>query len=103
MSHTRIVLAGVLALTSMAAATAGYANPNWIDCIDIDFEFTDEGECIHPVKRDNGFGNGDDVAPGGSLENNNAENAGGDAQTNPNPNGMVNAPGNSSGNNNPNK
>jgi hypothetical protein len=39
--------------------------------------------------QDNGFGNGDDDAPGNSEQNNNAENAGG------NHDGTVNAPGNS--------
>lgn len=42
-----------------------------------------------PVKGNNGFGNGDQDAPGNSENNNNAENAGG------NHDGTVNAPGNS--------
>lgn len=49
----------------------------------------------------NGFGNGDQCAPGNSGPNNNAENAG--ATNGSNPNGIPNAPGNSgsNGNNNP--
>jgi len=50
------------------------------------------------VKCNNGFGNGDQCAPGNSGANNNAENAGGGGGTNPN--GIPNAPGNSGTNGN---
>jgi len=50
------------------------------------------------AKCNNGFGNGDQCAPGNSGPNNNAENAG--ATNGSNPNGIPNAPGNSGTNGN---
>ncbi len=47
--------------------------------------------------RDNGWGNGDDDAPGRSEFNNNAENAGGNADN------TADSPGNSGNNCNPNR
>jgi len=49
-------------------------------------------------KCNNGFGNGDQCAPGNSGPNNNAENAG--ATNGSNPDGTGNAPGNSGNNGN---
>jgi len=49
------------------------------------------------VHQDNGWGNGDDDAPGGSEPHNGAENEGGNADN------TSNSPGNSGSNGNPNR
>ncbi|MFO8125690.1 hypothetical protein [Yoonia sp.] len=84
MDHLKVFIMGMVAVTSMSFANASYANGN--DCngliVDGDLhvaaidKFSDQDGFVKCLKRsgNNGWGNGDQDAPGGSLENNNAEN-----------------------------
>lgn len=59
------------------------------DELDDDDVFTEDDDLFPKEHQDNGFGNGDDDAPGRSEDHNNAENAGG------NHDGTISSPGNS--------
>ena len=84
MNTTKILMAGMLTVSSMAFGTTGLAYDegrlvvgeacDGADQIDRIFEGGRWG-CLEKVAQDNGWGNGDDDAPGESLENNNAENS----------------------------
>lgn len=90
----------VLAIFVFGLGTASYAQDECRGGALIDnFWENDVEDCISADERqDNGFGNGDQVAPGNSTTNNNAENAG--ATEDHNPDGTVNSPGNSGSNGN---
>lgn len=75
MDHLKVFIAGVATITSVSLATAGYAEgPACNNFGEVDKVSDGNGliECF--VKGNNGWGNGDDDAPGGSLDNNSAEN-----------------------------
>ena len=83
MNNFKVFVAGMLTVSSLAFGTTGFADEGRLvageacdgpDQIDRVFEGGRWG-CLEKVRQDNGWGNGDDDAPGESLENNNAENS----------------------------
>ena len=98
MEYMKTIIASVAVASSAIFATASYAQEA-DGCVDVFSEDVGEPLKCYYIRQDNGWGNGDDVAPGGSLENNNAENRGGGPDE-PNPNNMNDAPGNSGSNGN---
>ena len=93
MEYMKAIIASAAVASLAIFATASYAQES-DDCIDMYSKDVHEPLECYKIQQDNGWGNGDDVAPGESLENNNAENRGG-GPDNPNPNNMDDAPGNS--------
>ena len=87
----------VFAIFVFGLGTASYAQDECRGGALIDY-FWEKGakDCISADRQDNGFGNGDQVAPGNSTTNNNAENAGATEDDNPD----LTGPGNSGSNGN---
>ncbi len=85
MKNFRYVMTGIATISLLGVATASYANGDLCTNVDengnlpIDVQqdpYSEVWECTpYKPKGDNGWGNGDDVAPGNSATNNNAENA----------------------------
>lgn len=81
MDYLKVFIAGMVTATSMSLATSGYANGNSCNGLstdllaEVDLYSDEQGvmRCL-TVSGNNGWGNDDQDAPGGSLENNNAEN-----------------------------
>lgn len=111
MKKFKSVMTGIFTISLLGFATASYANGELCtsategEDLPIDVEqdpYTLVWECTpFRPKGNNGWGNGDDVAPGGSATNNNAENAGATADYNPDgTQGGTAGPGNSTSNGN---
>lgn len=101
MDYMKVFIAGVATMTSLSLATASYAEgPACNSFGEVDKMGNGEGLILCVVKGNNGWGNGDDDAPGGSLENNNAENYEGGDPYATDTDGMDQAPGNSGSNGN---
>lgn len=74
MDHSKIALAVIVTVSSLGLSSASYAEECHGEALIDKFWVDGEEDCIPAERQDNGWGNGDQDAPGGSLENNNAEN-----------------------------
>lgn len=77
---SKVIFSGAFAISAFGLGSASYAVEMCRDAVLIDKMWVDGVEdCVAVTERqDNGWGNGDNDAPGGSLPNNNAENHNGD-------------------------